>query len=349
MKFSLIFFSGDEKKKYRFVLDAARFADDNGLHAIWTPERHFHRFGGLYPNPAVLGAALAMTTNRLGIRAGSVIAPLYSPIRIAEDWAVIDNLSRGRAGVALATGFSPVDFSLQPGAWADRRESTFNAVETIRELWECNPVFVPDGLGNQVEVELHPQPVQPDLPIWLTCTKSADTFRTAGQLGCNVLTGLIDMTNEELEQKLPLYWDAREQAGYDREDAEVTLMLHTFIGEDRDEVRDIVAEPFTQYLKSFLKVVDSQKQNMAPGAGVRDMDLRDQDELIDFAFQKYFDKGSLLGTVESCSAVVERFAGMGVTEIACLIDFGVDEDLVLQSLKHVVELATKYGDEGSQQ
>lgn len=345
MKFSLIFFSGDEKRKYKFILDAAQFADKNGLHAIWTPERHFHRFGGLYPNPAVLSAALAISTNRLGIRAGSVIAPLYSPIRIAEDWSVVDNLSRGRAGLSVATGFSPVDFALRPEAWRDRRERTFNAVERIRELWECNPVYVEDGLGNQVEVELHPQPIQPDLPIWLTCTKSPETFETAGQLGCNVLTGLIDMTNEELEQKLELYWTSLDAAGYDREESEVTLMLHTFIGEDREQVRDTVREPFTQYLKSFLKVVDSQKQNMAPGAGVRDMDADDQEQLIEFAFQKYFDKGALLGTVDSCRTVVDRFAGMGVTEIACLIDFGVDETLVLESLKQVVELASIYSEE----
>jgi natural product biosynthesis luciferase-like monooxygenase protein len=347
VKFSLIFFSGDEKRKYRFVLDAARFADENGLHAIWTPERHFHRFGGLYPNPAVLAAALAMTTSRLGIRAGSVIAPLHSPIRIAEDWAVIDNLSRGRVGIALATGFSPVDFALNPSAWLVRRKATFEAVETIRELWECNPVFVADGMGNQVEVELHPQPVQPDLPIWLTCTKSPDTFETAGRLGCNVLTGLIDMSNEELEQKLPLYWQARQEQGHDRAEAEVTLMLHTFLGKDRDQVRDIVNEPFTRYLTSFLKVIDSQKQNMAPGAGVRDLAASDQQQLIDFAFQKFFDKGALLGTVESCGPIVRRFAEMGVTEIACLIDFGVDEDLVLESLTHLVELAAVHATEGS--
>jgi natural product biosynthesis luciferase-like monooxygenase protein len=338
MKFSLIFFSGDEKKKYRFVLDAARYADDNDFHAIWTPERHFHRFGGLYPNPSVLGGALAMATRRLGIRAGSVILPLHSPIRVAEEWAVVDNLSRGRVGIALATGFSPVDFAINPTAWTDRRQRTFEAVTTIRELWEGGPVAVQDGLGNQVEVELHPRPVQPELPIWLTCTKSRDTFETAGRMGCNVLTGLIDMTNEELEEKLQVYFKTLEQHGHDLDTTTVTLMLHTFIGTDLEQVRETVWPPFSEYLRSFLTVVDSQKKNLAPGAGVRDISAGDQDELIRFAFGKYFQKGALLGTPQSCGAVVERFASMGVSEIACLIDFGVDEDLVVGSLTHLNEL-----------
>jgi natural product biosynthesis luciferase-like monooxygenase protein len=340
--FSLIFFSGDEKEKYRFVFDAVRYADENGFTAVWTPERHFHRFGGLYPNPSVLGAALAMATRRLRIRAGSVILPLHSPIRVAEEWAVVDNLSRGRVDIALATGFSPVDFAIRPEAWQDRRARTFDAVTMLRELWEGEPVTVADGLGNHVEVELHPQPVQPELPIWLTCTKSPETFETAGRLGCNVLTALIDMTNEELEEKLNLYFKSLEEHGHDREDVTVTLMLHTFIGTDLDEVRETVWPPFSEYLRSFLTVIDSQKKSLAPGAGVRDMSEGDADQLVKFAFDKYFEKGALLGTPDSCMAVVERFRDMGVTEIACLIDFGVDEELVVGSLEHLNELRRRY-------
>lgn len=342
MDFSLIFFSGDEKNKYRFVLDAAKYADENGFTAIWTPERHFHRFGGLYPNPSVLGAGLAMATRRVQIRAGSVVLPLHSPIRVAEEWSVVDNLSRGRAGLALATGFSPLDFAINPDGWADRRQRTFDAVTTLRELWEGAPVYVQDGLGNHVEIELHPQPVQPELPLWLTCTKSPDTFETAGRLGCNVLTALIDMTNEELEEKLTLYFKTLAAHGHDPESVTVTLMLHTFIGSDRDEVRETVWPPFSDYLRSFFTVIDSQKKNLAPGAGVRDISQSDQDELIRFAFDKYFEKGALLGTPDSCGAVVERFQGMGVTEIACLIDFGVDEKLVVDSLRHLDELRRRY-------
>ena len=342
MDFSLIFFSGDEKNKYRFIFEAAKFADEHGFTAIWTPERHFHRFGGLYPNPSVLGAALATATQRLQIRAGSVILPLHSPIRVAEDWSVVDNLSRGRVGIALATGFSPLDFAINPTGWENRRQRTFEAVETIRELWQGAPVYVQDGLGNHVEVELHPQPVQPELPIWLTCTKSPETFETAGRLGCNVLTGLIDMTNEELEEKLDLYYKTLEKYGHDREDTTVTLMLHTFIGTDLAEVRETVWPPFSSYLRSFRTVIDSQKKSLAPGAGVRDMSPGDLDELTRFAFDKYFEKGALLGTPDSCVSVVDRFQGMGVTEIACLIDFGVDEELVAQSLSHLDELRRRY-------
>jgi acyl-CoA synthetase (AMP-forming)/AMP-acid ligase II len=64
MDFSLFYFSGDEAEdahagKYRLLLEGAKFADANGFCAVWTPERHFHAFGGLYPNPAITAAAVA--------------------------------------------------------------------------------------------------------------------------------------------------------------------------------------------------------------------------------------------------------------------------------------------------
>ena len=67
-----------QQNKYRLLLEGARFADQNGFVAVWTPERHFHAFGGLFPNPAVTSAAIAAITEKIGIRAGSVVSPLHS-------------------------------------------------------------------------------------------------------------------------------------------------------------------------------------------------------------------------------------------------------------------------------
>ena len=103
-----MFFSGTSHgcgpDRYSLLKRAARLADERGFCAVWTPERHFHEFGGLFPNPSVTGAALAMITDQIQIRAGSLISPLHDPVRVAEDWALVDNLSQGR--VAISFGFS---------------------------------------------------------------------------------------------------------------------------------------------------------------------------------------------------------------------------------------------------
>jgi len=115
--FSLFYFASDSggtpQERYKLLLEGAKFADQEGFSAIWTPERHFHAFGGLYPNPAVTSAAIAAITTRLKIRAGSCVLPLHHPIRVAEDWAFVDNISQGRVGVSFASRQgAPIDFAI---------------------------------------------------------------------------------------------------------------------------------------------------------------------------------------------------------------------------------------------
>ena len=117
--FSLFFFAADaenpmEDFAYKLLIEASKFADANGFKAVWTPERHFGAFGGLYPNPAVTSAALAMVTENLHLRAGSVIPSFHNPLRLAEEWAVVDNLSNGRIGLSVAAGWHHDDFVSSP-------------------------------------------------------------------------------------------------------------------------------------------------------------------------------------------------------------------------------------------
>src|SRR5262245_52032364 len=123
MDFGVMFFAGSDRRlaadRYRLLIDAAQFADRHQFCAIWTPERHFHEFGGLFPNPSVLGAALAVVTTRIPIRAGSVIAPLHDPIRIAEEWSIVDNLSGGRVAISFGSGWNADDFVFHPDRYTD--------------------------------------------------------------------------------------------------------------------------------------------------------------------------------------------------------------------------------------
>src|SRR5689334_20514198 len=171
MDLSLFYFANDsgsaEADRYRLLLEGARFADENGLAAVWTPERHFHPFGGTYPNPSVTSAAIAATTKRVKIRAGSVVAPLHHPLRIAEEWSVVDNISGGRVGVSFASGWHAVDFALNPAAYANRRTEMYERIEQVRALWRGEAIEVTDGAGKSVKVRSFPPPVQTDLPIWV--------------------------------------------------------------------------------------------------------------------------------------------------------------------------------------
>ena len=331
MEFSLFYFSSNEAEfsndKYQLYLEGAKFADDNGFTAVWTPERHFHAFGGLYPNPSVLSAALAMMTKRVRLRAGSVVLPLHNSIRVAEEWAVVDNLSRGRVDMACARGWNPNDFVLSPQNFANNKEVLFEEIQTVKRLWRGETVTVPNGVGKDTEVRIYPLPQQRELSVWITCSGGQERFIEAGASGNHALTALLFQPLEELAQKIGAYREARSKCGYDPEAGHVTLMLHTFIGEDMKVVRETVRQPFIEYLKSSVNLWRQGHK------GLDELNEHEREELLAYAFERYFQSSALFGTPESCFERIEQLKEIGVNEIACLIDFGVDVATVLHSLK----------------
>lgn len=341
MYFGLFFFadSAPGSDCYRLLLDSARFADANGFAAVWTPERHFHPFGGRFPNPALTGAALAVATTRVEIRAGSVVAPLHNPIRIAEEWACVDNLSGGRAGVSFASGWHATDFVLRPENHADRRKVMAETIETVRRLWRGEEIEFPGVDGNPQAVRVYPRPVRQELPVWVTSGGSPETFRTAGRLGAGVLTHQLGQSQKALAANVAVYREELAAAHGPDARGHVAVMLHTLIGTDRDEIRELVREPFSDYLRSSLDLIVRDPAAAEPGGfDPGRLSDADRDFLVRRSFDRYFDTAGLFGTVEDGAATVRGLAAAGVDEIACLIDFGVAEDRVLGSLPHLAEL-----------
>ncbi|WP_201373078.1 MupA/Atu3671 family FMN-dependent luciferase-like monooxygenase [Ktedonobacter robiniae] len=330
MQFSLLYFSSNEETsdddKYHLLVEGTRFADRNGFTAVWLPERHFHPFGGLYPNPSVLASALAMITQNIRLRAGSVVLPLHHPLRVVEEWSVVDNLSQGRVDLAFATGWNVNDFVLAPTHYAERKEETLASIRVVQELWEGKSLSFPNGKQQATPTRVYPLPRQKTLVPWLTCTGSLERFKEAGAMGLNVLTGLLFQSVEELGEKITAYRMARAQHGYDPETGHVTLMMHTFIHDSLDIVREKVRAPFTAYLESSVNLWRHGKQKLDQ------LTVAEREKLLAYSFERYFRESALFATPQTGMAWVERLQAVGVNEIACLLDFGVDDDSVLSGL-----------------
>ncbi|MCA2718482.1 MupA/Atu3671 family FMN-dependent luciferase-like monooxygenase [Microcystis sp. M169S2] len=346
IQFSLYYFGSYEAEfnpnKYNLLFEGAKFGDRAGFTALWIPERHFHAFGGFSPNPSVLAAALARETQQIQLRSGSVVLPLHNPIRVAEEWAVVDNLSQGRVGIAFASGWHSQDFVLAPQSFGQHRELMFQEIETVQRLWRGEAIAVPDGKGETVEVRTYPQPMQSQLPTWITIVNNPDTYIRAGAIGANILTNLMGQSVEDLARNIALYRQSLAEHGYDPASGTVTVLLHTFVGKDLEQVREQARQPFGQYLTSSVGLL----QNMVKSQGMKvDFEqLRDEDRdfLLASAYKRYTETSALIGTPETCRQIIDHLQSIGVDEVACFIDFGIDEQTVLANLPHLQSLKDLY-------
>ncbi|MBV2359546.1 LLM class flavin-dependent oxidoreductase [Thalassococcus sp. CAU 1522] len=356
MEFSIYYWGNDDgagRDKYALLLEGAKFADENGFVAVWTPERHFHAFGGPYPNPSVTGAAVAGVTKNIGVRGGSVVSPLHHPARIAEEWAVIDNLTNGRAGMAIASGWQPDDFILRPeNTPPENKTAMIRDIDTVRRLWRGEAVAFPRKDGNMHEVVTQPRPVSRELPVWVTTAGNPETWKEAGRNGCNVLTHLLGQSIDEVAGKIGLYHAALREAGHDPNDFTVTLMLHTCLSDSRDHAREIAREPMKDYLRSAAGLIKQyawafpafKRPEGVKNAFDLNLDILEGDELdaiLDFAFERYFNDSGLFGTIEDALERTEQLRRIGVTEIACLIDYGIPREQVLEGLWPLAEVVAR--------
>lgn len=334
LDYSLMFFSaaaGETARPglYDLVQRAARFADARGFAGIWLPERHFHPFGGPYPTPSVLAAAIATQTRHIRLRAGSVVLPLHHPAGVAEAWSMVDNLSAGRVEIAFGSGWNPNDFVLSPDTFADARGVLRRRVDEVRALWRGEPVAYANGRGETTQVRTYPRPLQAELPVWISVTGNPDSFAWAGGAGYNVLTMLLGGEIDDVAPKIAAYRAARAAAGLDPEDGRVALMLHTFVHPDGDHARATIRAPFMDYVRSS---VDVQRHGSDEG---RALSATQREQLVAYAFERYTRSAALFGSAAECRPLLDRVAAAGVDEVACLIDFGVAEDAVLAALEHL--------------
>ncbi|MET3408858.1 MupA/Atu3671 family FMN-dependent luciferase-like monooxygenase [Methylobacterium sp. 1030] len=336
MDFSLMFFSGGEgssaAESYQDIREIARFGDRHGFRRIWLPERHFQPFGALHPNPSVLAAYLAASTETIRIAAGSVVAPLHDPLRIAEEWSVVDNLSGGRIDVALASGWLKSDFVFAADFYEDRHRLLGERVRELRSLWRGERVDRQGGGGERASVRVYPTALQPELPLWVTAARNPETFRLAGAIGANVLTYFVDLGAEGLAYAIGLYRAARRAAGFDPDAGIVTVMLHAFVGEDSATTYGRVAQPYRDYLLRNGELLQQ---------GGRDKALltpRNLEELADVQLTRVYEKLSLLGSAEAGLATTALLGEIGVNEIACLVDFLDDIAMVKEALPMLAAL-----------
>lgn len=179
---------------YRAALEQCAWADRLGFALVVLSEHHGSPDGYL-PAPMVMAAAIAARTERVRIMISTLVATLYDPVRLAEDFAVLDNLSNGRILPVLSAGYVASEFESFGKRLADRRQVMDGIAAFLRQAWTGEP-FVHEGRT----VCVTPRPVQAHPPIWMGGSSRAAAARAAREADNFVPSSpeFFDMYREEL-------------------------------------------------------------------------------------------------------------------------------------------------------
>jgi len=199
MKFSLFYLTsyfpeihGSERGLYARILEQVDEGERFGLHSVWLAEHHFFDCGGHIPSIPVLGATIAARTKKIKIASGIVMIGLQDPIRVAEQFAMLDQLSGGRVIFGIGRGFQKCEFDAFQRKMDDSRIAFEEAHEVIRRVW-TEERFSFDGRFTKVRnLRVIPKPLQkPMPPIYVACTLTPQSFQWTGAPGHNLMVVMV--------------------------------------------------------------------------------------------------------------------------------------------------------------
>jgi probable F420-dependent oxidoreductase len=226
----------DWSRLYQETLEQAAWAESLGFDSVWLSEHHFTDDGYL-PALFPMLAALAMRTSRLRLGTAVLLAPLYHPLRLAEDAAVVDVLSGGRLELGLAVGYRAEEFALLGVRRAERGQRTEETIEVLQAAWRARPFSYRGRCYQFEDAIVTPPPLQhPHPPIWVGGSSPAAAVR-AGRHGCHFLPD-ADAPAELCQ----LYRAELQAAGHDPARFSVTIPRAIYVCDDPErgwqEVKD---------------------------------------------------------------------------------------------------------------
>ena len=189
--------AGPEQRRdrYRAALDMARYAEETGHDAVNLSEHHASEDGYL-PSPLIAASAVAAVTGRIPITVWVLVAPLYDPVRLAEDIAVLDHIAAGRVSYTFGLGYRPVEYALHSREWKSRGARLGAQLETMLAVWRGEPVG-DDPVDGSPRGSATPRPFSDPHPLVFLGGGGA-AARRAGRLGMHYQPQLDDPALTEL-------------------------------------------------------------------------------------------------------------------------------------------------------
>lgn len=311
-----------------------RAAEDLGFDSVWPAEHHFSEYGYCVSTGLML-AALAQVTTRIRLGTGIVVLPFHNPIRVAEEFALLDLMSDGRVDFGIGRGYQPHEFR---GYGVDQTKSRgiFNeAIEIIQQAWTEERVNFSGVHFRFQDVTVRPKPLQkPHPPIWMAAL-SPESFVQAGRKGFNLLCApVFGFGGKSGLDSIDAYRKALRDAGYDPSSRQIAALCMLYVSESREQAARDFADPVIWYYRTFSKYIapppgEAPVKTYEPYVATRDLAAA-------VTWEQLQSLGAVIcGTPEEAT---ERIADLqrtlGFTTLLCWTRLGgLDHRKVLASMK----------------
>lgn len=219
------------------LIEEVEVADRVGLDVFGIGEHHRGEF--LDSAPAVILAAAAARTSRIRLTSAVTFLSAADPVRVFQEFATLDLISKGRAEVVVGRGSFVEAYPLfgldtrdYDDLFAEKLDLLLRLGETTNVTWEGR--FRPPLHGQGV----FPRPHQPQLPIWIGVGGTPQSFARAGTLGLPLMVAIIGGSFERFRPLVDLYREAGKRAGHSAETLKVGVHAMGFVGETEAAARD---------------------------------------------------------------------------------------------------------------
>ena len=268
---------------YRQYIDQLAYADELGFDGMVLNEHHQNIYG-LMPSPNLIAAALTQRTKRGKIVILGNLLPLHlNPLRVAEEYAMLDNMSDGRLIAGFAPGSGPETFNYNVPS-AGTRSQFWEAVDFIHRAWTEPGPFAHEGRHYPMRyVNPWPQPTQtPHPPIWIPGSRSRDTLVEIAKRGyCYFLSSRSH--GKETARSQELFAKILEEHGDRYKPARMGILMSAYVAETDAQAQAEAKEGVWYFLKNCLKghLRNFDGRSLTSGPGIPNMETADYRRLLE--------------------------------------------------------------------
>jgi alkanesulfonate monooxygenase SsuD/methylene tetrahydromethanopterin reductase-like flavin-dependent oxidoreductase (luciferase family) len=292
---------------YRQTLEQVKLAEEVNFHSAWISEHHFLQ-DGYCPSSIVAASAMAAVTRRIKIGTGTLILPLHNPVRIAEDAAVIDNISGGRFILGVALGYRKEEFDGFGIPMKQRPSRMEEGIDVIVKSWTQDNFSYEGKRYRFHNLKVTPKPVQkPHIPIYIGAVEEP-AIRRAGRLGYPLLIGPVK-TTRMIKDMINIHNGPVREAGKNPSGTEHILLRRVYIAEDRKRAKEEADKYIISMYKSFFSL---GVKMFVQGKQLTGLD----DPMFNYLAEDRF----IIGDPEDCVKEVKRYRDeIGIDYIVCLM------------------------------